>query len=310
MDASPENAPAPRVSVLLVSWNNAEALRRSLAALEAASSRDGLEIIVVDNGSMDACPRMDSEFPAIQMLRLPRHFGAVKAMNIAMRTASGDHLFLLEPGLEPAPEALPALSACLEEKPDAVAVCPVVEDATGEVVTRVRPLPSAAELLSLWQEGEFGGWRTARLDQAQAVEYVRPPVCLIRSRFLKGLRYIDERYGHFGWDLEIAAQVARAAKRIYLLPGARVRQSQPAAGAELAPGVRGAFAADRLLGAAVWAGKHFGWMCGFRFRAAVTLRSFGRALLSLAQFSEVRYHWAVFHALLAGQKVDGSQRAF
>ena len=48
---------APRVSVLLVSLNNAATIRRCLAELEASGSREVMEIIVVDSGSMDECSR-------------------------------------------------------------------------------------------------------------------------------------------------------------------------------------------------------------------------------------------------------------
>ena len=59
-----EQAPR-RVSVIIVSFNNAAALRRCLATLEASADRATFEILVVDNGSVDDCARMDAEFPAI-----------------------------------------------------------------------------------------------------------------------------------------------------------------------------------------------------------------------------------------------------
>ena len=61
-----EQAPR-RVSVIIVSFNDAEALRRSLATLETSADRDTFEILVVDNGSVDDCARMDAEFPSIDI---------------------------------------------------------------------------------------------------------------------------------------------------------------------------------------------------------------------------------------------------
>src|SRR5262249_3334889 len=95
-DPVPQEEPLGlRVSVILVAYNQAPALRRALAALEKSADRERLEILVVDCGSTDESSRMDSEFPAINLLRLPHHLGATRAMNIATRTAKADLLFYL-----------------------------------------------------------------------------------------------------------------------------------------------------------------------------------------------------------------------
>ena len=73
---------APRVSAILVSYNQAAALRRAVQALESSRDRDKLEILVVDCGSRDESTQLDTDFPAINMLRLPHHLGAARAMNI------------------------------------------------------------------------------------------------------------------------------------------------------------------------------------------------------------------------------------
>ena len=62
----------------------APALRRAIEALERSQERDRLEILVVDCGSQDESPRLDGDYPAVQILRLPQHFGATRAMNIAL----------------------------------------------------------------------------------------------------------------------------------------------------------------------------------------------------------------------------------
>src|SRR5262245_56256382 len=98
----PESLPL-LVCALIVSHNCAEALRRSVAALEASKGRNQMEILVVDNGSTDDSRRMDSEFPEINMLRLPHFCGLTKARNIGIRTAKAEFLLMLEPGVEVEP---------------------------------------------------------------------------------------------------------------------------------------------------------------------------------------------------------------
>jgi hypothetical protein len=311
MDESRDSQAPPRVSVVIVSYNNAGGLRRSLAALEASSSRETFEIILADNGSQDDCARMDAEFPAIDMLRLPRNFGEVKALNIGMRTAVGELFFFLQPGMEVAPDSIPLLVERLDAAPDAVAVCPLAVGPAGETVSRVHPLPLPAELYQAWRQGDLPNWSSPETGaDAWEVDYIKPPAMMVRSNFLKGLRYIDERYGQFGWDLELCTQIRRASKKILLLAAAKlvVHPSDPAQ--ELDSAARGLLSADQALGIAVWTGKHYGGIHGLKLRLASIFRSLGQVLLAMLRFRDVSLHLSTFSSLLSGQKVDGSQTSF
>jgi Predicted glycosyltransferases len=61
-----ETQAAPLVTAVIVSRNSADELRRSLKALESSRNRESLEVVVVDNGSVDGSQSMDSEFPWVQ----------------------------------------------------------------------------------------------------------------------------------------------------------------------------------------------------------------------------------------------------
>src|SRR5215469_7278561 len=130
-EAKPEEvepAPSPKVTALIFSYDSAPALRRCLAALEGSNDRALIEILVVDCGSHDESPQLDSEFDSITILRLPRYFGRTKALNIGTRTAAGEHLFFLTPDVEVLPTTVPSLLARLEADSDTVAVCPLLLD--------------------------------------------------------------------------------------------------------------------------------------------------------------------------------------
>ena len=66
-----ELAPAAKVTAVIFSYDSAPALRRALAALEGSKDRNLIEILVVDCGSHDESPGLDSEFPNVTILRLP-----------------------------------------------------------------------------------------------------------------------------------------------------------------------------------------------------------------------------------------------
>ena len=135
-----------------------------------------------------------------------------------------------------------------------------------------------------------GKWRPATLtgDDSLPVEYPRGAALMMRVILIKAIRQIDEHYGQFGADADLAAQIHKASKKILLLPAARARH-------EAREGYSSAERADFLLGRAVYLGKYRGSMAGLQARLGAILGSL--AGFRLAEFSDI----------LAGQKIDGSQ---
>ncbi len=307
-EAELEQAP-PQVSVLIVSEDNAAALRRCLAAVEASLGRERFEVLVVDNGSQDESPRLDAEFPNVTFLRLPRRFGVVKALNIGMRTAKGEFFLFLAPEIEVAPETITSLAEKLAAEPTAVAVCPLIVDADGQPTEQLYRLPDAAGALKAALRERWETTEPPSGPDPAAVDFPSLAALMIRAYFLKALRYIDERYGQSWADAEIAAQVRRANRRILLLPELRVRRLA----ADLPPlrrqaRVRALYSADWALGAARYAGKHFGFLSGLKIRLVITLAALGRAVSALLFLREPAFELARTGFLLSGQKLDGTQR--
>lgn len=287
-----QNEPvAPRVTALIVSYNSADALRRCIGALRASKSRELFEILVVDLGSQDDSARMDAEFEDVTMLRLPKHFGATKAMNIATRTAMGDCILYLDPHVELRPDAVSILLKRLEEDEEAGAVCPLLEDASGKAVAQVYRIPDRNLLQEACSTGRMPLAPVAVGDgsDAVAVEYASRSAILVRKQFVQGMNYFDERYGHYWGDAELAFQIRKAAKKTLIVPAARAvwhEYTEPASSK---------LQADRWVGASAYLSKHEGFGAGFSFLFAATLK---------ALFS---FNFGLFVALASSQKVDGNQ---
>jgi glycosyltransferase involved in cell wall biosynthesis len=311
MDEPPEQQPAqPKVSAIIFSYNSAAALRRCLAALEKSRERERMEILVVDSGSRDESPGMDGDFPNITMLRLERHFGLAKALNIACRTAQGEHLFFVDPSIEVAPETVAALAARLDSDSDAAAVCPLIVDLEGQPASLVRPLPAPESLkLALRQDAPPQAISPDLAAEAVPIPWADWRAIMARKFFVRGLNYFDQRFGHHWLDAELCYQIRRAAKKTILLPKLKVVGHPPEIAFPLDTSARAALSADRALGAATFAGKHFGFGKGLALRIGISLGAIGRALKALVTFGEVGFEFSRASAILRGQKIDGSQRA-
>ena len=299
--ASEESPSELATTVLIVSHNCADALRRSLEALKAAEQHDDFEILVVDDGSRDLSGQVDAEFPGVTVLRVPRRFGKTKARNIGARTAKGRFLLLLEPGVEVSPESVSALAGRLASEEGLLAVCPLLVDSSGEPVSRSGPLPGLADLYASWVSGAAwnscltaGAGPVAADAAEQAVECPDLRALLVRASFVRGMNFFDSRYGEFGSDLELVTRAFRASRPILLIPA--VRAVAPGGmDPEASSGESDLLRLDHAAGLTAYAGKHFG------FGAALKLR------LRVLVWALVRFRLGLLFQLLSGAKVDGSQ---
>ena len=283
-----EEAPAPKVTALIFSYDSAPALRRCLAALEASNDRATIEILVVDCGSHDESPQLDAEFSNVTILRLPRYFGRTKALNIGTRTATGEYLFFLTPGVEVLPTTIPALVARLESDPEVVAACPLLVNIEAQQAQAFYRLPEPASGLDLTAIPVDAGPETV------PVEYATFHAFLVRKYFVKGLNYLDEHFGESWSDVELCYQIRRASRKTVVLPRVTALYT---ASSPYSAGSQTIFTADQIHGAAVYFGKHYGFMAGLMFRFKAIVKSLATFRLGL------------FGALISGSKIDGSQTA-
>jgi GT2 family glycosyltransferase len=277
--ANPEQPAAPpRVSVVVVSRNRVEQLRRCLNSLEKSEGRDRVQVIVVDNGSSDGSGQLEDDFPRDQFVRLPKNFGLTKALNLGWRAAEADYVLFLHDDTELEPGVIGRLAGVLDTTSDAAAAAPLLVDSEGQPAPQLGHLPP---------DGTYEAVQPDR-QEPFAVAYPRGAALMVRAFVIKSVRQIDERYGQFGSDADLAAHIRRGGKKILLVPDAHVQHSGSGASNSL---VR----ADFLLGRAAFLGKHLGFFAGLQARLASILGP-----LAAFRLGELRY-------TLSGQKIDGTQ---
>jgi GT2 family glycosyltransferase len=87
----------PRVSVVIVNWNQGHLLKSCLDAL-LAEDYAPLDITVVDNGSSDGSTTwLASHFPAVQLRAFSQNRGFARAFNWGARHTEGDFVLSLNP---------------------------------------------------------------------------------------------------------------------------------------------------------------------------------------------------------------------
>jgi hypothetical protein len=266
----------PRVSVVIVSFYRVAQLRENLKALGTDH-----QIVVVNNGSYEGVDALAAEFPHVRLMRLPKNFGLIKALNIGLRTAEAEYILCLHDDVKITGEAVTRLADVLEARADVGAVCPLLTDSAGNPAPQVRPLPTPANPDPALQLPPAGDEVTVECASGAAL--------MFRSFFLRALRQVDERYGNYGGAIEICAQMRKAAKKVVILHSVTAIHETSAS-----PMEQSALAGDRAAGTAVFLGKHHGFANGLIYRAKTAL-----AALFTLRFS-------VLAAALSGQKIDGT----
>jgi len=86
----------PKLSIILVSYNTKQLTEDCLRSLNTYVDLKDIEIIVVDNNSVDGSAEMIRErFPAIILVENESNMGFSKGNNIGIRRSSGEYLLLL-----------------------------------------------------------------------------------------------------------------------------------------------------------------------------------------------------------------------
>lgn len=279
-----------KVSALVIARKAYEAARRTVAALEQSTPREILEIVVADCGSQDGTATLDVDFPSVSMLRMPKNFGWTKAANIGTRTAKGEYLFLVPPGVEVAPGTVGKLAAYLDADTNAAAAVPLERSPDGAVVSTLYALPDADALGRRRSTGNWGPTAAIPSD-ITGVEFPAGAPVMVRRQAIVQINYFDEkRFGQFGADLDLFFQMKRSNRRVAFLPGVEVVTHQRVP--ELAHGYEGA---DLAHGAASYLGKWFGVGSGLGARIGGAFGRLGSG--DLGGFARV----------LSGSKVDGTR---
>jgi GT2 family glycosyltransferase len=208
-----ENAATLALSVIIVSWNAKDYLRKCLKSLSYAQSKTAMEIIVVDNDSSDGSPEMvERDFPSVRLIRSGGNLGFAKANNIGMRISKGRYLALINSDVEVLGDCLGRLIDYCEEHPKVGMAGPRVIGGDRKLQRTCRGFPGvwnhlcrALALDALFPRSKwFGGFLLNYWpqDSLQPVDMLTGCFWLVRREALAQVGGLDERFFMYGEDMD------------------------------------------------------------------------------------------------------------
>ncbi len=115
------------VRAVVVNYNGGEEVTACLRSLLALRWQGTLEVVVVDNGSVDGSPdRIAAELPSVRIHRSPGNLGYPAINQVVSDLTGVDAVLVVNPDAVVAPDALTHLAAALDADQGVGAACPLI----------------------------------------------------------------------------------------------------------------------------------------------------------------------------------------
>lgn len=207
---------APRATVVVPTWNGADRLARLLDSLAAQTVE--AQVIVVDNGSADATPRVVASH-GYDSLRLEENRGFSRAVNLGVRRADGDAVVLLNDDCVCDPGFVAAVAAALDAVRGVVMAAGVLSEWANPGLIDTAGMELDATLLPF---DYLNGLPMSVLDGpvADPIGPCAAAAAFDRTAFLEAGGF-DERLFAYWEDVDLVLRLRREGGRCALAHGAR-----------------------------------------------------------------------------------------
>jgi len=208
----------PRVSVVIPIYNQAHYLYLTLENLRATPTEVPFEVILVDDGSVDATPQVLDRLGNVRMHVHAENRGFGAACNSGVALARGEFVCLLNSDVVPMPGWLDALAEVMDCHPECGAVGAKLVSADGT-------LQEAGSIL--WEDGStlaYGRGKNpdaAAYAYAREVDYCSAACLLVRRERFAAVGGFDPRYAPAYYeDVDLCLSLWRAGSTVRYAPQA------------------------------------------------------------------------------------------
>jgi GT2 family glycosyltransferase len=218
------------LSVVVVSFNGKDYLRRCLASLLEHTKGVSFEAIVVDNASWDGSAQMvQDEFPQVVLIRLPVNVGFAAGCNRGIERAAGEFVLLLNPDTELAEDAFSPMVAYCRQNPSVGLLGPKLVNSDGSLQLSCRHFPShltslfnRQSILTRLLPGNPFSRRYLMTDWAHdrivPVDWLSGACVMLRREMVERIGGMDEGYFMYIEDVDLCYRAHQAGYEVVYFP--------------------------------------------------------------------------------------------
>jgi GT2 family glycosyltransferase len=224
----------PELSVIIVNYNVAYFLEQCLNSCLKAAEHARVEIIVIDNNSVDGSDDMMREkFPQIPYIFNKENLGFSKANNQGMKMAQGEYVLLLNPDTVVEEMTFRLTIDFMNEHPEAGGLGVRMLDGRGKFLPESKrglPTPAVAfykifGLSTLFPKSRtFGKYHLGYLDEFEThdIEILSGAFMMMRKSVLDEIGLLDEAFFMYGEDIDLSYRIVQAGYKNYYFPHTRI----------------------------------------------------------------------------------------
>jgi len=233
MGTSTSSASRPKLSVIILCWNDLRIITDCLKSIYAHTHLTDFEVIVSDNGSSDGSPEfIHNHFPLVNVVENGANLRFSKGNNAGIEVARGELILILNPDTLIHDGALDKFVEFADRHPEAGAFGCRVLNADGSYQGPARPFPTIwrewlaalylrplGYLSDLLTSDVYVGWHG---DTERSIDWQSGCCQMFRAELLKHLKGFDERFFYYYEDVDLCHRVWDAGYPILYTPAATI----------------------------------------------------------------------------------------
>ena len=223
-----------QLSVIIVNYNVEYFLEQCLHSVRKSVKGLDVEVIVVDNNSIDGSNEMvRQKFPEVNLIENKDNRGFSKANNQGIQISKGKYVLLLNPDTVVEDDTFSKIIGFMEAHEEAGALGVKMVDGSGNFLPESKrglptPLTSFYKMFGLSalfpRSKRFARYHMGHLDKDKTheVEILAGAFMLLRRSVLDEIGLLDETFFMYGEDVDLSYRVIKAGYKNYYYPETRI----------------------------------------------------------------------------------------
>lgn len=208
----------PRISVVVLGYNNKDITIECIESLYE-STAPVFEILYIDNGSNDGAEyAVESLFPTVRVIALPRNLMYTKGMNAGILRTSGDLIMLLTNDTVVDSECMKEIIFAMRDTRIGCVTPKLLRYGTNKLDMAVCKLGFMGMVPYSVGYGDEDNGQCDRL----AIDYASGCAMVLRASVLQKVGILDEGFPLFWSDVDLSLRIKKAGYRIEMVPRAKV----------------------------------------------------------------------------------------
>jgi len=220
------------LSIIVVTFNSADHIRGCLESI-INNGFDHIQIIVVDNASVDDTRNICKAFQNINLIYNNNNMGFAKAVNIGIKVSTGQFVLLLNPDIVLPINCLKELVDILVRQPQVGMIGSMLVQENGSIdLACRRNFPTTRDVFfrllgidkCFPKSKFFNHYNPTYVDMSLAgeVECISGAFMLVRREAIQDVGLMDEAFFLYGEDVDWAFRFKLANWKIYYYPTIKV----------------------------------------------------------------------------------------